>query len=72
MKKIKEFFEWLDNDAGMFLIVTFYFSVITIIVVILFVIIAYAPFLFLVLSCLALLFFLTRPIYLFYKENKDV
>jgi hypothetical protein len=71
MKKIKEFFNWLDSDAGIFLIVTFYFSVITIIVLILFVIIAFAPSLFLVLSCFTLLFFLAHPIYLFYKKNKD-
>lgn len=72
MKKIKEFLNWLDNDAGHLLMVPFYFSVITLTVVIIFVIIAFAPSLFLGLSCFASLFFLARPIYLFYKENKNV
>lgn len=71
MKKIKEFFNWLNVDAPEWVVGSFTVSCIVVLGLTFSVLFFVTPFVFLTLMLSLVAFFILHPIYLFYKENKD-
>jgi archaellum biogenesis protein FlaJ (TadC family) len=72
MNKIKEFFEWLDFEVPTIVSFGFIVSVILVVAFLASILIAVSPHLATGLLIVVMVFFLIYPIYLFYKENKDI
>lgn len=72
MKKIKEFFEWLNADAAEWVVAGFTVSSIAFVCLGCAFILVTSPTIFLLMVISAGLFFVLQAIYLFYKENKNV
>lgn len=71
MKKIKEFFDWLNDGAPEWVVGSFTVSCIVVLIFTLAFLFVKAPLVFLALLLSLVVFCILHPIYLFRKENKD-